>query len=180
MFRSFIAALIAATAFADGGDVAYDYKKQGADWGKLKDSEDHLAYPDCNLSAQSPIDLADSFGVGNSEIAIEVNSKYEDYTSINMIKSGNNVKVNLGPNADSVGDGTMDLTREDEESLWSPLQFHFHAPSEHTVMGKHMDLEMHIVHLPGADSPHGDKGYAVLGIFFDMEEGGDGENAFLA
>lgn len=46
-------------------------------------------------------------------------------------------------------------------------------------MGKHMDLEMHIVHLPGADSPHGDKGYAVLGIFFDMEEGGDGENAFL-
>jgi len=68
----------------------------------------------------------------------------------------------------------MDLTREDEESDWNPLQFHFHSPSEHTIMGKHMDLEMHLVHL----TPDGDLG-AVLGIMFDVEEGGDGTNMFL-
>jgi len=27
-----------------------------------------------------------------------------------------------------------------------PVQLHFHAPSEHAVDGKHMDLEMQIVH----------------------------------
>jgi carbonic anhydrase len=69
----------------------------------------------------------------------------------------------------------MDLTREDEESIWNPLQFHFHAPSEHTIMGKNMDLEMHIVHL----TPEGELA-AVLGIMFDVEEGGDNENSFLA
>jgi len=69
----------------------------------------------------------------------------------------------------------MDLTREDEESDWNPLQFHFHSPSEHTILGEHMDLEMHLVHL----TPEGDLG-AVLGIMFDVEEGGDGTNMFLS
>lgn len=29
---------------------------------------------------------------------------------------------------------------------WSLAQFHFHAPSEHTVDGKHFDMELHFVH----------------------------------
>ena len=33
-----------------------------------------------------------------------------------------------------------------EENAFTPLQFHFHAPSEHTVDGKHHDLEVHFVH----------------------------------
>jgi len=92
-----------------------------------------------------------------------------------MSKAGSKVQVNLGPSASSLGQGTMALTREDEESNWNPLQFHFHAPSEHTIMGKHMDLEMHIVHLTAAAELG-----AVLGIMFDVEEGGNGENTFLA
>jgi len=174
MFKSFIAALIATTAFASGGDTPYDYKKQGADWGKLKNTDDHTAYPDCNKSSQSPIDLGDSMGTGSSIIAIELNNKYEDYTSVEMSKAGSKVQVNLGPSDTMTGTGTMDLTREDETSKWNPLQFHFHAVSEHTIMGKHMDLEMHIVHL----TPEGNLG-AVLGVFFDMEEGGNGDNSFL-
>lgn len=47
------------------------------------------------------------------------------------------------------------------------LQYHFHAPSEHSINGKLLDLEMHIVHqlVPDAKTPtrfsHG-----VLGFFF--------------
>ena len=44
------------------------------------------------------------------------------------------------------------------------LQFHFHAPSEHTVAGKLFDIEMHLVH----KSEAGD--LAVLGVF--IESGG--------
>lgn len=53
-------------------------------------------------------------------------------------------------------------------------QFHFHAPSEHTVNGKHMDLEMHIVHTYEDGSLGG-----VIGVFFDREEGGDGKSLFI-
>jgi len=106
-------------------------------------------------------------------VAIEIDNEYEDYESVTMSKAGGGVKVELGVSG-SLGNGTMDLTREDGMSEWRPLQFHFHAPSEHTVNGRHMDLEMHIVHL----TPDFELG-AVLGIFFDMEQGGNGENVFL-
>lgn len=31
-------------------------------------------------------------------------------------------------------------------SIFNALQVHYHAPSEHTINGKHFDLEMHLVH----------------------------------
>jgi len=52
-------------------------------------------------------------------------------------------------------------------------QLHFHAPSEHTIDGKYFDLEMHIVHR------YSDTQFLVLGIFFDMEEGGSETNEFI-
>jgi carbonic anhydrase len=38
-------------------------------------------------------------------------------------------------------------------------QFHFHAPSEHTVDGQHFPLEIHLVHINEANQPA-----AVVGI----------------
>ena len=75
------------------------------------------------------------------------------------------------------------------------MQLHFHAPSEHRVNGKEYDLELHIVHkriandettttiLPSADNKtydgvHTDK-LSVLGIVFDVVEGGSTRNAFI-
>jgi carbonic anhydrase len=52
---------------------------------------------------------------------------------------------------------------------------HFHAPSEHTVEGKHFDLELHIVHVDAVQNPA-----AVIAIFFDRVEGGTFYNEFLA
>ena len=63
---------------------------------------------------------------------------------------------------------------EDEMELFKVLQMHFHAPSEHTVDGKHYDLELHIVH-----QIYGSTDLAVLGIFFDVEDGGNHTNEFI-
>ena len=32
------------------------------------------------------------------------------------------------------------------DTLFKPIQFHFHSPSEHTIDGRHYDLEMHFYH----------------------------------
>jgi carbonic anhydrase len=42
------------------------------------------------------------------------------------------------------------------------LQFHFHAPSEHTINGKHADLEVHLVH----QNQLGD--LAVVGVMMNI------------
>lgn len=51
------------------------------------------------------------------------------------------------------------------------IQFHFHAPSEHTINGKHYDLELHIVHQMTPESAKNAKTHrnlAVVGVFFDL------------
>jgi len=64
-------------------------------------------------------------------------------------------------------DGTMHLTFSDGiMAQFTPIQLHFHAPSEHTVNGNHYDLEMHIVHTYMDGSLGG-----VLAIFFDVDDG---------
>jgi carbonic anhydrase len=52
-------------------------------------------------------------------------------------------------------------------------QFHFHAPSEHTVDGEMYDLEMHTVCYYEGGSGTGERNYAVLGFMF--EEGDENE-----
>jgi len=45
-----------------------------------------------------------------------------------------------------------------------------HTPSEHTVNGKHHDLELHIVNLPHGDfKPSGEDHAAAFGIFFSVD-----------
>jgi|LauGreDrversion4_2_1035121.scaffolds.fasta_scaffold352004_2 carbonic anhydrase len=51
---------------------------------------------------------------------------------------------------------------------------HFHAPSEHTINGKHFDLELHLVH----KSPTSTQ-LSVVAIFFDRKKGGDYPNPFF-
>ena len=68
-----------------------------------------------------------------------------------------------------VKDGELEIDFWDgSSSTFVPLQLHFHAPSEHTIDGKQMDLEMHIVHTYKDTGGLG----AVIGIFFDREHGG--------
>ncbi len=48
--------------------------------------------------------------------------------------------------------------------LFTAAQLHFHAPSEHTINGRHYDLEMHLVHVDKVTKQPA----AVIGLFFDV------------
>lgn len=66
----------------------------------------------------------------------------------------------------------MELTFGDgTKGKYNPLQFHVHAPSEHTFNGEQFDMELHIVH----QSASGE--LAVLGFYFTAAN--DKKSAFL-
>ena len=45
-------------------------------------------------------------------------------------------------------DGNFIMHEDDkEDEVFNPVQFHYHAPSEHTIDGRHYDLEMHFYHI---------------------------------
>lgn len=74
---------------------------------------------------------------------------YEE-TALDILNNGHTIQFNYEPGSYiKIGEKKFDL-----------LQFHFHAPSEHIVKGKPLDMEMHLVH-------KNDQGeLAVLGVFF--------------
>ena len=57
-----------------------------------------------------------------------------------------------------------DLTLTIEDDVYRLAQYHFHAPSEHTLDGESFDVEAHLVH--EAD----DGELAVVGVFLDASE----------
>jgi carbonic anhydrase len=57
-------------------------------------------------------------------------------------------------------------TVEMDGAVWTLLQLHFHAPSEHSLDGLHYPMEMHLVHA----GPDGKPGL-VVGVF--LVQGGD-------
>ena len=132
MFRTFANALFAAVAAAAGAD----YSSNGANWTGL------CAYG----REQSPIDLKDATPNGTMELIgynyydFKVQSSFQD-TASNYAKTINFDVDALRKAAE------LELTFADgSKSYFQPLQFHFHAPSEHAVEGKLYDLEVHFVH----------------------------------
>lgn len=53
------------------------------------------------------------------------------------------------------------------DKVFSLKQFHFHTPSEHTIDGEHLPLEMHFVHQSD------DESLAVLSVMFKEGEAND-------
>jgi len=143
--------------------AATDYSLNGANWGET--------YPLCKLGKeQTPIDLTRKDS-STSESMMVNGFGYKNYPNMTVSRNAGTIVI---PN---VTDGTFEIDFPDgSKSLFTPAQFHFHAPSEHSVNGKLYDLEMHIVHFykdqPGALG-------AVIGIFFDREAGGNYVNPFI-
>ncbi len=80
---------------------------------------------------QSPIDIAG----GNTQDLPEIAFNYEP-TKLNMLNNGHTIQVNCDAGS----------SIEISDSVYRLLQFHFHAPSEHTINGEHSAIEMHLVH----------------------------------
>ena len=128
----------------------FNFWASGKDWGK--------DFPLCKDGCkQSPIDLPGPKAVESSFLSIKMKGyRNIDYPAI-VQKSYGWLGVDLKA-------GELEVTFPGgEEDQFTPLNFHFHSPSDHTINGKSYDLEMHIVHVHKRTKRLG----AVLSILFD-------------
>lgn len=138
--------------FAEEIPWSYEGDTGPEHWGKL---------PGCALcaqgSAQSPIDIRDAIAAP----LVDIEFHYGE-TANNIYNNGHTIQVNTDAGSHIVYNGiTYDL-----------LQFHFHAPSEHTIAGEAAPLEIHFVH-----KDRNSHNLAVVGILL---EAGDSANAAYA
>ena len=99
------------------------------------------AYSACGGKSQSPINLI-SAGAGKGS------------SKLNFGYKSSSLKIAHHQHVDDIIDNghTIQVTVEEGSTvgingkIYHLKQFHFHSPSEHTVDGKHMPLEMHMVH----------------------------------
>jgi len=119
----------------------YDGKAGPPMWGTLDP-----AWATCQTgTAQSPIDIEPKAGS-----ASPITFRYTP-TAATIIDNGHTLQVNLAPGSLIEIDGQP----------YALKQFHFHAPSEHTIAGEHYPLEVHLVHQDAAGK------LAVVGVLYD-------------
>jgi carbonic anhydrase len=106
-----------------------------------------VEYKDCSGKAQSPIDIAGAAAEDLANIVFD----YQP-SKIKIQNNGHTVQVDYDPGSSIELDGTR----------YELAQFHFHAPSEHTIAGKAADAELHLVHKT-ADG----KQLAVVGVLIE-------------
>ena len=103
-------------------------------------------YSACSAgSNQSPINLASGTSVGAAELSFN----YQP-SSLTIINNGHTIQAHAPPGNSIMVDG----------KTFGLLQFHFHAPSEHTVEGSYFSLEMRLVHA------NTEGNLAVVGVLF--------------
>ena len=119
-------------------------------WGELSST-----YSACRAGLeQSPIDLKHAINADFTTVDIRYQS-----IPLTILNNGHTIQVNVAEG------NQIQLDGED----FKLLQFHFHHPSEHTVEGAPLPMEMHFVHANAKGE------LAVIGVF--LKEGA--ENTFL-
>ncbi len=121
-------------------------------------------YPECGGQRQSPIDIVTgAVDYGNIPV-IHMDFRYK-----RSVASNNGHAINVS--------GTEGKSIVVGGETYTLVQFHFHTLSEHTVDGKHYDMELHLVH-GNDDFINGNEGgkLAVLGVFIEKGE----KNTILA
>ncbi|MFH1085454.1 MAG: carbonic anhydrase family protein [Chloroflexota bacterium] len=109
-------------------------------WGELCP-----AFALCSLGhAQSPIDLA-----GAQPAALAPVVYHYGESALCVRNNGHSIQVECG------GTSAIEL----DGRRYALCQFHFHAPSEHTVAGRYDDMEAHLVHVSAQ------RDLAVVGVF---------------
>ena len=135
---------------AEGAPWSYAGETGPEHWGALADEN-----AACSVGArQSPVDIAEA-------IRAELPPLRPDWKpGGTMVNNGHTIQV-------AVPAGST-LARGDR--LYTLVQFHFHAPSEHLVAGRPAAMEVHFVHRAVEGS-----GLGVLGV---LMEPGDANPAF--
>lgn len=114
-------------------------------WGTLTDD-----FKQCvEGTSQSPVDIARTAHGGGPALQF----RYPDNELV-VENTGHVIEVPLpegNHNTLKVGN-----------SVYTLVQYHFHAPSEHTLNGKHYDLEVHLVHQNAAGET------AVVGVLMNI------------
>ena len=105
---------------------------------------------------QSPIDLTNATGIELPAVAIHMPGEQEvellnQAGVIHELDNGHTIQINAT--------SSEKLTVDDKS--YALVQFHFHAPSEHTVDGERFPMEMHFVHQAT------DGALAVMGVLID-------------
>jgi len=141
----------------DAAQLSFNYHQRGQDW-----------VEGSNCLEQSPIDIIPEEAVpSDSTMKMELFWTDHDLCGLKVCDMGNTLQVNgafsklLGTDVDG---GVYE---------YEAIQFHFHAPAEHTIRGEFYDLELHIVHqITPRSSRKGSvkRNLAVVGIFFDLDE----------
>ncbi|WP_173932031.1 carbonic anhydrase [Chelativorans sp. Marseille-P2723] len=132
--RHFIRGLIAAGACPictktglAGAHWTYGGEAGPEHWGEL--DPDNLA---CSAGMQqSPVDISGDIEADLPDIALG----WKPGRGV-MVNNGHTIQINM------VDGGTLSRGEESYELL----QFHFHAPSEHSVRGQSFPMEVHFVH----------------------------------
>ncbi|MCL4165903.1 UNVERIFIED_CONTAM: hypothetical protein GTU68_057644 [Idotea baltica] len=129
-----------------------------SNWGKLSP-----VYALCSEgNGQSPIDISETevgdeaqfkLDYGSTPLKIAFNQHVD-----NIVDNGHTIQVNVDAGS----------TVTFGEKVYDLKQFHFHTPSEHTIDGEHLPIEMHFVHQSD------DKSLAVLSVLF--KEGAANDN----
>jgi len=140
--------LWAAAVWAGSAHWGYGEHDGPAVWAELS--------PDYGLCAegreQSPIDLRNAQPREHPPVALAYQPQslrmIRHEHVVDVIDNGHTIQV-------SYDEGSVLTIGEKQYEL---AQYHFHAPSEHTVAGKHSPMEMHLVH----KSTSGE--LAVLGV----------------
>lgn len=123
------------------------------EWGNLH--KDYAACSDGNQ--QSPIDIVTA-DVIEAELP-ETRIEWKESVALDVVNNGHSIQGIAPDLGRATINGRDDLLK----------QFHFHAPSEHTIDGKQFPAEVHFVH----EAPDGT--LAVIGILLE----GGGENRIV-
>jgi carbonic anhydrase len=140
-----------ANAHGDDPVVHWGYESDNGpeNWGSMD-----AAWRLCSSGReQSPVDITSAREIELP--AVDINTPSEQEVAvlnqagvIRELDNGHTIQINSNNGERmTVGDKTYAL-----------IQFHFHAPSEHTVDGEHFPMEMHFVHQAN------DGGLAVVGV----------------
>ena len=115
----------------------------------------------CAGSSQSPVDIKTSGVITDNNL--EKPQFNYGQTKTDIINNGHTIQFNVD------GNNTVKLNGKE----YKLLQFHYHAPSEHTVNGQHYAMEVHFV------NKHSDNDYAVLGVMITEGKSNDLFEKFL-